>query len=353
MHESHRSPPILALTALVALGWAAPLPGAQNRPALDDRAEVGRVTPNQVLILSFRGLDRAPNALTNVFRLPDGGWGVASMVFDGVIQRFDAAGQPTGLFGGSGEGPGELGTGFVFGVSTDSQVWVVDPANARMTVFSRALRLLSDRLLPGRTFDAAPATDGRSILISGFLPGSRAIGRLSVNPGEDVFGGEILASPNARVQMQAVAETGRGEVWSISRMGGAVNVHRSADLSIIGRYRLPYADLTETQPVRPGSGEPRPPEVAGITAGDAGLLWVLIGVPDSDWTPDVDLADGSDRVFDTRILAIDTAARAVVGELRLDPLCMPITDGHISCVDELGEAVRIIELDWTPVREGS
>ncbi|HEX7049730.1 MAG TPA: hypothetical protein VF188_05910 [Longimicrobiales bacterium] len=339
---------VISLTCLLAMAGTTAA-AAQDRRALADLSEGSRVTAHDVVRLSFAGLDLAPDALARVFRLPGGGWGVSAGVFRGVIQRFDRDGAPAGTFGRSGEGPGELG-GQVFGVPMDDELWIVDPRNGRLSVFAEDLSHVGDRPLPGRVFSVAPAAGGRGLLISGFMYGggsgeTRGVARISLDEGADAFGGPIEDDPNPRVQIHMAAETPAGEVWTVAVSGGAVDILKSDDLSLLERLRLPGEELAQVAPTRGNLSEDRPaPQLAGITADSTGLLWIAIAVADREWAPGLDPDDGAAKVYDTRILAVDPAERAVIGKVRLDDLCLPVEGRIVSCVDELGEAIRLVTL---------
>lgn len=84
------------------------------------------------------------------------------------------------------------------------------------------------------------------------------------------------------------------------------------------------------------TGGPHPP---------CGGRLCVSGPPGSEWTPGTTPAAGAVGYWDTLVIAIDPAARTVVARGRLDPLCLPIADALISCVDELGETVRVARLE--------
>lgn len=86
------------------------------------------------------------------------------------------------------------------------------------------------------------------------------------------------------------------------------------------------------------------PPLGGLGVGPRGTLWITFGVADAEWDPEWTRADGFHARNDTRVLAIDPATRSVVGELRLDELCLPAGGARLSCVDELGLGVRVLEL---------
>jgi hypothetical protein len=313
------------------------------------------VTVSDVTRLSFVGLPRAPQFDAHVFRLPDGGWGVSSERFASVIQRFDSAGIPVGTLGHHGQGPGEF-RGTVFGVTVGDELWVVNPGNGRVSLFSRGLAFLRSRPLPYRVFSVSPARRGSGLLLSGFFhsagsdtAGWRSVARVSMDNAADAFGGDVPDTPEIpNLESQFAAATAGGEVWTVATMGGAVDVLRMDDLSVIERFQLPGVPRAdELRPHVPGSRPRTPPspEVAGITGDGRGLLWVLIGVPDADWTPEMRASvDGINAMIDIRVLAIDPDTRTVVGERLLDDVCFPAGGSIISCVNESDQVIRVREL---------
>lgn len=178
--------------------------------------------------------------------------------------------------GRPGEGPGKLG-GQVFGVAVRDQLWLVDPRNARLSVFEVG-SLVRDRL-PGRIFAVARSVKGDGILVSGFLAAGGnqyRLARITLDPDADVYGGVPEEHPNPRVAIHMPAETKDGEVWTFAIVGGAVNVLNAADLSLVERWRLPGAKFgrvgEEGRPNRSGERAPPTPHLAGVMTDDDGLI---------------------------------------------------------------------------------
>ncbi|HEU4631736.1 MAG TPA: hypothetical protein VFS08_18450 [Gemmatimonadaceae bacterium] len=348
----HDTPTRLTLLAALALLLsAAPRARAQDRQLLDDVSAGSTITTSTVAQLSFEGLDVAPDVLARVFRLPGGGWGVSSAMFPGVVQRFDSAGAPAGTLGRSGHGPGEFG-GEVFAVSMRGELWVVDPRNARLSIFTTDLRLAEDRRLDVKpVFLIAPARDGRSVLVSGSAGAEDmyyAVARVSREPAADVFGEPLGRHPvpvsQSLVRRRMAAETAGGEVWAVAMTGGSIDVLRSRDLSLMAHLQLPGKEMAQEASWHGDPDERPAPRLVGVTADSAGLLWVTFGVADSTWTPGLDPQASVEQNFDTRVLAIDPAKRAIVGQVQLDRVCLPVQGHVISCVDEVGQTIRLVAL---------
>ncbi|HEX7050860.1 MAG TPA: hypothetical protein VF188_11700 [Longimicrobiales bacterium] len=358
-HDKPSRPTVLAALALLLA--AAPRAPAQDRRVLDDLSAGSTVSTHSVVQLSFVGLDVAPDVAAHIFRLPGGGWGVSSRVFPGVVQLFDTAGVPAGKFGRSGHGPGELG-GEILAVAMRGELWVVDRRNARLSIFTEDLRFAGDRpfhgLGAGLPAFIAPAHDGKSVLVSGSVATADmhyAVARVLREPGADVFGDSLgrlpLAVSQWLVQRRGAAETAGGEVWAVAMAGGAIDVLRSRDLSPVARLQLPGSEMAREARWRGTDLDERPaPRLAGIAADSAGLIWVSFAVADSAWTPGTDPRESLEQVFATRVLAIDPEKRAVVGKVQLDPVCMSVERNLISCVDEVGQTIRVIALHLEPRR---
>jgi hypothetical protein len=356
---AQHSPRLLSvLCALAFLLIVAPRAAAQDRQLLEDQSRANTISSRFVVHLSFVGLDVAPDVQAHVFRLPGGGWGVSSAVFPGVVQLFDSDGAPAGTFGRSGKGPGEFG-GEVFAMPMRGELWVVDHRNLRLSIFTKDLRFVGDRRLEVKPFFIAPARDGKSLLVSGSAYTGEmyyAIARVSREPGADAFGDPLGQNPlpNSQwlVKRRRAAESAGGEVWAIAMSGGEVDVLRGGDLRITARLRLPGREMEREASWYADFNERPAPTLAGVAADSAGILWVSFFVADSDWTPGMDPRENIEQYADTKVLAVDPEKRAVVGTLQLDPLCMPVEGRLISCVDELGQTIRVVSLTLEPGRSG-
>lgn len=165
------------------------------------------------------------------------------------------------------------------------------------------------------SIDSVSAT----LTLSGFFnrpDGPKTLSRAGLDADRDVFGGELASNPNPKVQAR-----------------------------MVDRLRLPGDMFERIDPPGPrGRGLPPAPEVGGVTAGEDSTIWIVVGAPDRNWSPDLSPRDGVNRWADTVILGVDPDDRAVVVRGRLDDLCLPMSHGRISCVDELDERIRILAL---------
>lgn len=191
------------------------------------------------------------------------------------------------------------------------------------------------------SIDSVSAT----LTLSGFFnrpDGPKTLSRAGLDADRDVFGGEMASNPKPKVQARMAARTG-DEVWSVAVAGGAIEVFAAADLTLLDRLRLPGDMFERIDPPGPrGRGLPPAPEVGGVTAGEDSTIWIVVGAPDRNWSPDLSPRDGVNRWADTVILGVDPDDRAVVVRGRLDDLCLPMSHGRISCVDEMDERIRIL-----------
>lgn len=342
----------VGLALLLSTAASAP---AQDRHVLDDVSAPNTISSRTVTQLSFDGLDVAPDLQAHVFRLPQGGWGVSAAVFPGVVQLFDSNGAPAGTFGRSGQGPGELG-GDVFAVTMRGKLWVVDGRNSRLSIFTNDLHYSEDRRLQMTPFFVAPSRDRGSVLVSGSANVGGmfyAVARISREQSADAFGDTIGRRPPPvsqwLVKRRMAAETAGDEVWAVAMTGGNIDVLRSSDLSTVTRLQLPGDEMAREAGWQLRDLEERPaPRLIGIAADSTGLLWLSFGVADSAWTPGTDPRDNVEKYFDTRVLVINPAKREIVGQLQLDDVCLPVESRLISCVDEMGETIRVVRLQLLP-----
>jgi hypothetical protein len=139
--------------------------------------------------LSFVGLPVIPEATAAVFRLPEGGWGVSGVRSSNSIYGFDRSGAVIGLLGGINQRKGGHERQ-ILAVSMRHELWVLDPEDARLSVFAADMRVISERRLNMHPILIAPSRDGRSILVSGSAFVGHmyyAVARILAKPGTDVF----------------------------------------------------------------------------------------------------------------------------------------------------------------------
>lgn len=334
----------LALTAV----WGSVVP-LRGQPTLPDRSRGARIGAAEVAMLSFRGLDVAPDVMARVFRIPGSRWAVSSSPLGATVSVFDRDGVFLEAFGRKGQGPGEFG-GPVAVVQNGEELWVFDSRNLRITRLSADFDIIDSRAIPGPAHYVAPAADSDRVLLTGFF-GQHAIARVGADPAQDVTGGRIPDVKSVWAQRVYAAESG-DEVWTVAPQGGAIQLMRSGDLSRIASFKLPFKPFERftpfgSPPSSDGKKEAPPPAVVGLMADGQGLIWLIAVQPDARWAPDGSLYDDPTPQYDTFVVAIDVQSRSVVGKARIDDVCMPVDRGFISCVNQLGESIRILRLRLT------
>lgn len=334
----------LALTAV----WGN-MVALRGQPTLPDRSRDARIGAAEVAVLSFRGLDVAPDVMARVFRTPGSRWAVSSSPMGATVSVFDRDGVFVEAFGRKGKGPGEFG-GPVAGVLNDEELWVFDSRNLRITRLSADLEIIDTRPIHGPAHYVAPASNSSGVLVTGFF-GQQAIARVGADPARDVRGGRIPAVKSVWAQRVHAAESG-DEVWTVALQGGAIQVMRSGDLSLIASFRLPFKSFERftpfpNPPPSDGKKEAPPPVVEGLMADGQGLIWLIAVQPDGRWSSDGSLYDDPTPQYDTFVAAIDVQSRSIVGKALIDDVCRPVDRGFISCVNQLGESIRILRLRLT------
>lgn len=336
--------------ALALLVVEVPRVSAQDRQSIEDASAQSAIVTRTIAQLSFAGLVAAPDVRARVFRLPDGGWGVSSAQAVPPIQRFDAAGAHTGTFDPSVQASGPSGD--IFAATLRGELWLVDARNERLSTYSKELRLTAERRLDVHAAFVSPTLEGTSLLVSGSAyAGSTyySLARVAREPRGDAFGlplgGQPLPSSQWLIRPRMAVETRGGEIWAIAISGGAIDIVRSRDLSVVRRMKLPGSDMArEAQWILRDLATPPAPRLLGVTADTTGVLWLCFGVADRAWKPGIDPRKNVEKYFDTRVLAIDPVKHAIVGRIQLDAICMSVERNLISCADTDDRMIRIVAL---------
>ncbi len=319
----------------------------QDRRYLDEALPGPTVEASNVASLSFEGLEIAPDLSAQVSPLPGGGWLVSSRVFDGSVAWFDVGGSFVKSVGRRGGGPGEF-SGAVVCASGAEGVWIVDPGNNRLSFFDRNMTLTGERNFQGRVLSASSSLGGGSVLLSGFIArGSRthSLARVSLESDRDVFGPPLENQGSVRTQARFVTQPSSSEVWAVSVSGGLIDIVNGKDLGSIENLRVPGDEYDAKAPERLNPFRERPvPQVTGLTSSQ-GIVWIVLAVADSNWSSDPVSAPEFSRVFDTRIIAIDSTKRTILATAVMDGLCSAVHGGQISCVNVVAERIDIIGLE--------
>ena len=348
-HVQPRSLSVLVASALLLAG--ATRATAQEHQWLHDVSAKNVITSYTVVQLSLLGLDVAADVNVRVFRLPDGGWGVSGTASPRRVQCFSPAGAPRGDLARSERELRAL-DGDVLAVPIRGDLWVLDPRNARLSILTKELEIVGERRLNVRPFFVSPGGDSASVLVSGsaYVRGIYyAVARIALDSSKDVFGVPLGRNPLPAsqwlIKRRMATATSDSEVWAVAMSGGAVDVLRNSDLSLLTQLELPGEEMSREAQWQLTNFDRRPaPRLLGLGSDATGLLWVTFAVADQRWTSGMDPRTNVEKYFDTRILAIDTMKRAVVGTLQLDAVCMPVERNLLSCTDELARTIRIVAL---------
>jgi hypothetical protein len=285
-------------------------------------------------------------------RLHDGGYATAAISGDEIL-LYDRAGQFTRSIGRNGRGPGE----FQF-------IWTLyaPVGSGDLIVFDYAL---------GRATVLDPGTDSAKKLLTGPVP--RATDLVRMDDGTLVVAADVRTRDAAGLPLHVLDARGR-----IRKSFGAIDLHvnderpsltkrhisrdeSSGSLWAIrpDRYVLERWDTTGRRmsvrqrdvdwfPPRDfEQSEPdRPPQPYIIDIEIESEIWILIRVPDSQWTPRPEHTptdwDRLDREFDSIIEVLTTDGRFVRLHRRFDEAL----DGLLSG----GQAFRRgVDLNGTPV----
>jgi hypothetical protein len=331
--------------ALTALGGG-PIAGDAQQP-LHDHRNAEQVDVQKVVTLRFQKEDIAPNNMTQVFRLPDGGWGATSNVFRGVIPLFSSTGSPTGTLGRHGAGPGEF-KGPLLPMAVGKELWVVDSGNNRITTFGPHGAVVGDRTLPGAVFWVQPAADERGLLLSGYFPDRHYVARATMDKANDRFGGDWGTSKNAWAEQHLAAAMPSGDVWAVARAGGRIDILRADNLELLTSTRLPD-DLSqpEAHPATSSADHPAAPRLYAVMADSDGILWIVIWLADAHWRPGLNPRADMRKILDTVVLAVSTPDRAIIGEKRMDRMCVPVLANAgrlVSCANEGAATIDVLRL---------
>lgn len=331
------SRPVGLLLVAVSLWTVRPEVGQSQEPLRDNRT-ARRVEVQTVTTLRFQNATVAPDIATKAFHLPDGGWGALSRIFGGVVPLFSPSGNPNGILGRPGPGPGEFKSP-ISAVTVGKQLWIVDPGNNRITAFGSDGDVISDRTLPGRVVGVQPTVDSRGLLLSGFFVGPsgvvHTIALVTMNGAIDHLGGRVPKSENGWVQLHMAAETLSGEIWAVAFAGGEVDILSAKSLELLRTTRLPES-LSQPEAHAPLhlSKERPAPQVYGMMVDPEGILWIVMAVADAHWRPGLNPRTDTDKIFDTLVLAVSTGDRAIVGARRMDQSCQAMAAGLIACPNE-------------------
>lgn len=242
---------------------------------------------------------------------------------------FDASGRFLMEVGRRGEGPGEFQSrpGPTF-TDPAGNVHIVDPLNARESVYSPAGELLEEfRLGLGVRTAAALLTPGERV-VAGLLAQPGRVGLPlhvligdSIGPSFGVRTGEEMLRP---IDLRRLVHVdGQGRIFSASIYSYDVNMWTSEGAHA-RRFIGPVlnAERVEAGPWTMEAGPPS--KLVGLQLGPDGHLWVMRQIPSPTWRSNVEPAVSStgilgvklkndfEGVFDTRIDIVDVASGRLV-----------------------------------------
>lgn len=263
---------------------------------------------------------------------------VASHPVRTEVQVFGPDGVARPPIGGVGDGPGEFR--FIRWIEAlGDQVHIFDPQSQRWTILTSDLEVVETRrlLVPLRyaLADILPTSDSTFMMNAtlnspervGFVLHSfRPDGTVAVSMAEDPLGFQ----PNVpeSVWMRQLANARRGGVWA-----SFTTAFRIDRWSLDGTLIESLIDEPEWFPRHLGEYRIDPedplylPVVEDLREAPDGLLWVLIRVPEADWSASIVPSgrddgrwtiENPDDAFDTRIEVIDPEIGAVVATTTSD-----------------------------------
>lgn len=257
------------------------------------------------------------------------------------------------MFGGEGSGPSEHRSITELAVGPGDSVYVFDSRQSRFNVWTPAGTFGRVGRLPGFPHEAFVLPDGRLLLQAWIRTPAHAGLPLHLldREGEIVlsFGSEkgAFRPGNPLQRFRAVALTDDRAVWS-----GRYDRYELERWSLNGELQKRLVRDVHWFPPRDGEATPPQPTLRALTYDSAGLLWVLINVPDPNWDGTVPADRGPSierdhRMFDTVIEVIDVRTGTLVLSRR-HPLAFFrfIAPGLVPIGRERADGSRYIEI-WT------
>lgn len=255
--------------------------------------------------------------------------------YDSFVTVLDARGNVVAPIGVEGHGPGEfLAPSYVGSTPADS-ILIIDPPNARLSIFDSTLSFVRSIPVPPTTLWAVAVHGGFVVNARVSTPGRAGLPLHRL--GED---GEIKASFGATTPVllpwqpgayrRQVAMSPEGNLWLIPYAGSYSIELWSPGGRLLRRLRrvvdwYPDSDASWDQI----EGRPPFPRVRGFWRDDDGLLWVVTSVPAGDWRAglgETRLVEGRryytiedySKTFDSIVEVIDPEAAVVVASRRVD-----------------------------------
>jgi hypothetical protein len=271
-----------------------------------------------------------------------GRWLMATMDRSpGVVAVYDAGGVLLQRFSRKGQGPGEHMGAHAIAVTRGDTVHLFDNSLRRHTVFSPSYQYVRSSPLDGQVFGALELSDG-SLLINADLRRPNTVGfplHILDAKGRTLqsYGVEVptFRSDNLYSLTRAIAAAADGRVWIVPRLRYEPSLwtHSEKQVEIQRGANWFPPQLTLQSP----GGARRPnPWVSGLWHDGGELLWVLVHVPDSRWSPPPQrgMPQGErgppivwDREYDTILEVINTRTGQLLATRRFDEMLRNILPG--------------------------
>ena len=293
-----------------------------------------------------------------VAQLSDHTWAVSGLVGGGELAVYDSTGALVRTIGRSGRGPGEYGTNLHVVVGPEERVSVIDNSYLRVTVLHDAQPLRTIGLT--RRIQSLALLEGGKLLVHGRPLDASDTGHPFTLV--DVEAGELLSFGERDEDLgdldQWVVGSGyKGGFWAAS--GWKYQLHRWANADSL-EYTL-VRDNVEWFPLDNAYSddmyvsEPPSSWFSHMWETQGGLLWTFSLIPDENWSPEPPQLSSpawNERVFDTMIEVIETAAGEVLAQLRFENTLAPVCGNEMMYTaeeTELGD-VRVVVFEPRLVR---
>jgi hypothetical protein len=295
-------------------------------------------------------------------RAPDGRVYMISAQFRPLV--FDPGTDSLRPFARRGGGPGEFKMPTRLFVRRDGRLVMLDPAQLRLTVFTRSGEPASTRPIPGKLAPQAVLLDDSIVVYNASFNSAGALGLPFHTLGRE---GGIARSFGPRVELRIAGDaaglrhplasaSGR-HFWAADELRYQIS-EWSADGQLVRTLTrhapwFPESDHFEAAtPDRPFT-----PFVTAVHQDAADRLWVLIAIPDAQYASGLGEArrgrDGQPRYpiasytrhYDTVVEVIDPDAGRVLVSQRL-PRYIPffLDDTHVASYDEDGSGSPRVEI---------
>ena len=336
----------LAGTALVAAMAAGPFASRQPRTiVVPDTPSCPRCSLEltRIVTIGQSGDSISPDLYATVARSSANRYFVAPIDVPGAIGVYDQRGRLTGIIGRSGQGPGEFREISVLKMDRADSLYVYDPANSRVTVYTPELRVARIVRVPFTgVVDFAPLPKGEIVVSAANRTADMAgISFHILSPdGARIrsFGTSTAPiGPRDALERRRIFASNRGEL-----IATAENRYDREQWSVTGANTLVVQRRPEWFPPRRTGATvnilaERPvPIVTGAWEAPNGLMWARIDVAARDWKPmwrpgeperSISTADHT-RLIDTILEVIDPQTGRIVASQRIDvPLKRFFGDG--------------------------